>query len=120
MQFQLAALGNLHRPRHHAGRIRKQPRHLIGGLHKKLVGVEPETVRVVNLRARLHAEHHVVRMRVFAAQVVRVVGQHERNLQLLLQPEQIGLDLLLLLQPLVLNFQIEITSPEDVLVLLGD
>ena len=43
-----------------------------------------------------------------------------RNLQLPLQPEQRLVDLLLLLQPLVLNLQIEVALAEDVLVLLRD
>ena len=66
----------------------KQPRHLVGALHKKLVGVEPEALGIMDLRAGLHAKHHVVRVRVLAAQVMRVVRRHQRNIQLLLQPEQ--------------------------------
>ena len=42
---------------------------------------------VVDLRSRLHAEHHVVRVRVLPAQIVRIIGRHQRNLQLPLQPE---------------------------------
>jgi hypothetical protein len=83
MQLQLAALGNLHRPLQDLGRVREEPLHLLGALHKKLIAVEAEALLVVNLRAGLHAEHHVVRVRVLAAQVVRVVGRHQRNLQLL-------------------------------------
>ncbi len=98
----------------------KQPRHLVRALHKKLVGVKPEPLLVVNLRAGLHAQHHIVRMRVLAAQVMRVVGQHQRNVQLPLQPKQVGLNLVLLLQALVLNLEKEIPAPEDVLILLRD
>ncbi len=120
VQLQVAALGNLHGPREHRRRILEQPRHLVRALHKKLVAVELEPVGVVNLRARLHAQHHLVRVRVLAAQVMRVVRRHQRNPQLPLQPEQIGLDLLLRLQTLILNLQEEISLAEDVLVLLCD
>ena len=40
--------------------------------------------------------------------------------ELALQPKQVGADLLLLLQALVLNFEKEISLAEDVLVLLRD
>ena len=120
VQLQVAALGNLHGPRQHRRRILEQPRHLVRALHKKLVAVELEPVGVVNLRARLHAQHHLVRVRVLAAQVVRVVRRHQRNPQLPLQPVQIGLDLFLRFQTLILNLQEEISLAEDVLVLLCD
>ena len=106
------------RPRQHLRRILEQPRHLVGALHKKLVAVKPEPLLVVHLRARLHAQHHVVRVRVLAAQVMRVVGRHQRNVQLPLQPEQRLVNLLLVLQPLVLNFEKEIALAENILVLL--
>ncbi len=71
----------------------------------------------MHLRARLHTQHHIVRMMILAAQIMRVVRQHQRNLQFLLQPEKIVLNLVLLLQPLVLNLEIEIPAPENILIL---
>ncbi len=70
----------------------------------------------MDLRPRLHAQHHVVGVRVFAAQVVRVVGQNQRNLQIPLQLEQPLLDPLLVGQPLILNLQVEVAPAENVLV----
>ena len=118
MQLQVAPLRNLHRPLHHRRRILEQHAHLVRALHKKLVAVKTEPLLVVHLRSRLHAQHHVMRVAVLPAQIMRVVRRHQRNLQLPLQPEQRLVDLLFVLQPLVLNLQKEIPIAEDVLILL--
>ena len=100
-------------------RIGENPRHFVGALHKELVAVEFEAVGLVDLGAGLNAEHYIVGVRVFTAQVVRVVGEHERNRELTLQPEEVGLDFLFFGQPLVLDFEVEVAFAEDVLVLAG-
>ena len=71
----------------------------------------------MNLGAGLHAEHHVVRVGVFAAEVVRVVGGDERDIEIALQAEEGLVNLLFLLEALVLNLEIEVAAAEDVLVL---
>src|SRR5262245_33825125 len=58
-------------------------------------------------------------MRVFAAQVVRIVGQDKRDVQFLLKAEKVGLNLLLFGEALVLNLKVEVSATEDVLVLRG-
>ena len=120
MQLEVAALGDLHGAGQHAGRVGKQARHLVGGLDEELVGVEFEAIGVVDLGVGLHAEHHVVGVRVFAAKIMRVVGGDQRDFELALQPEEIVLDLALGFEALVLNFEIEVALAEDVLVLEGD
>ena len=120
VQLEVAALGNLHCPRNHRRRILEHLRHLVRALHKKLVAVELESIRVVDLGARLHAQHYFVRMRVLAAQVVRIVGRHQRNPQIALEPIEIRANLSLFLQPLVLNLEEEISLAEYVFVLLSD
>ena len=119
MQLQLAALGNLHRPCQHLGRIGKEPLHLLRAFHIELVAVEAEAFFIVNLRARLHAQHHVVGVRVLAAQVMRVVGRHQRNIQFLFQFKERLVNPLFFLEALVLNLQVKVALAEDVLVLLG-
>ncbi len=53
-------------------------------------------------------------MRVVFAQVMAVIGGHQRDAQFLLQLHQVRLDALLLGQPLVLNLEVEIALAEDV------
>ena len=79
VQLEVAALGDFHGPRQDPGRVGKQARHFVGGLDKELIGVELEAVRVLNLGVGLHAQHHVVRVRVFAAEIMRVVGCDQRE-----------------------------------------
>ena len=82
VHFQVATLGNLHGPRYHGRRIFEQFRHLVGAFYEKLIAVELEAIGFVDLGAGLHAEHHVVGVGVFAAEVVGVVGCDQRNAQL--------------------------------------
>ena len=117
LQLEVAALGNLHGALRDSGRVREQARHLVGSLDEELVGVKAEAFGVVNLRPGLHAEHHVVRMRIFAAEVVRIVGEDEGNVEFLFEAEQVGLNLLLLFEALILKFEIEVAAAKDVLIL---
>ena len=49
---------------------------------------------------------------------MRIVRRHHRDAQLTLQTKQVGTDVLLLFQALILNFKKEIPLAEDVLILL--
>src|SRR5215813_9323323 len=117
VQLQIAALGKLHRAAHNFGSMREELVHLRCSLHIKLIGVELEALWVVNRRGRLYAEQNLMRMRVVLAKVVAVIRRHQRNIQLLLQPKQISMNLLLKLQPLVLNLKKEIPLAENLLIL---
>ena len=104
-----------------SGESLKEPRHFFGALYKELVAVEVEAFLVVDLGAGLHAEHHVVRVGVFTAEIMRVVGGDKGNIQFAFQAEERCVNLLFVLQALILNFEKEIALAEDVLVLLrGD
>ena len=69
--------------------------------------------------AGLHAEHYIVRVRILAAQVVRVIGQDHGNAKLALQTKEGFVNLLFEIEALVLNFKIKVAAAEDVLVLRG-
>ena len=56
-------------------------------------------------------------MRIFTAEVVRIVGQDEGDVQFLLETKQIRLDLALLFKALVLDLEVEVAATEDVLIL---
>ena len=72
---------------------------------------------VVDLGAGLDAEHYVVGVRVLAAEIMRVVGDDEGDVEILLEAEEVVVDLVFGLEALVLNFEKEVAAAEDVLVL---
>ena len=102
-EFQVAALRELHRPRAHLRRMRKQPVHLLRRLDVKLVLLKPEPLRVVHRVRRLHAQQHLMRPRIPVLDIVRIVRRHERNPQVLLQPEHRLRHRLIRLQPMILD-----------------
>jgi hypothetical protein len=117
VQLQVTALGKLHRAFHDLWRVREKLLHLRGRFHVELIGIEFEPLRIVDRRQRLYAQQDFMRVRVILAQIVAVVGGHQRNVQLFLQTEQVRLNLLLQLQALILNLEEEIPPAEDVLIL---
>ena len=120
VQLEVAALGDLHGAGKQGGVVREEARHLVGALDEELVGVELEAILVVNLGAGLDAEHHVVGVRVFAAQVMGIVGGDEGDVEVFFQAEEIVVDLAFGFEALVLDFEIEVAAAEDVLVLKRD
>ncbi len=116
VQLQIAALGKLHRPRNHMRRVREQPRHLVRALNVELVGIELEPLRVVHRPRRLHAQQHLMRPAVLIRDVVRVVRRDQRNIQILLHPEHRLGHRLIRFQPMILDFQKEVSAPEHLLV----
>ncbi len=87
--------------------------HLPRRLQVELVGVELEPLRVVAHRAGLHAQERVVRFRVFAVRVVRVVRGEQRRTHVACQPDELRVDLELLREPVVLELDEERVAPED-------
>ena len=92
----------------------KHLRHFGGALHVELVAMKFQPLGVVDGLASLNADHYVLRVRVVLAQIVAVVGRHQRNAEFLLQLQQVGLDPLLFRDTLVLDLEIEIPFAEDV------
>ena len=115
-QPHIAALGNLQRARQHPLVSREHLPHLGSALHEELVAVELQAVGVVDRLARLNADHHVLGVRVVLAEIVAVVGGDQRHVEVLLQLQQVRLNSLFVGNALVLNLQIEIALPENVLV----
>src|SRR5206468_10340744 len=63
---------------------------------------------------RLHADEHVVRLRVVLADVMGVVGRDQRNAEFFFQAEEVRMYLVLELESLVLYLEKEIVFAEDV------
>jgi len=113
-ELEIAALGNLHGARGHAGRIGEERGHLVGALDEELVGVEFEAIGVLNFGVGLDAEHYVVGVGVFAAEIVRVIGGDKGDFELALEAEEVVLDFALGFEALVLNFEIKVALAEDI------
>ena len=90
--------------------------HLGGRLEVEVLRVELEPVRVGQGLARLHAQQHLVRLRVVRVGVVQVVRGEPRQAQLLLEPEEVFLHLLLDADAVVHQLAEEVVAAEDVAV----
>ena len=93
--------------------------HLVGGLQVVAVAAEPEAVRVGDVRGGLDAQQRVVRGGLFAVGVVRVVGDHRRDVELAADVQQALADPGLDVQAVVHQLQVEVLLAEDLLVLRG-
>ena len=98
-QADIAALGNLQRACQDTFVSQENLRHLGIALHEKLIAMKLQPVGVVDRLAGLDADHHVLRVGVVLAQIVAVVGRHQRQTKVLFQLQQIGLNALLFGNP---------------------
>ena len=119
VQLEVAALGDGQCSFQYVFAAVKKPRHLAGALDEKLVAVEFEPVLVIDRLARLHADQHVLRVRVILTEIMAVIGRHHGNAQLFFQAEKIGVDAVLFGQPLVLNFHEEVIRAKDLAIEAG-
>ncbi len=117
-ELEVAHLGDLDGARDGVGDVREDLRHLLGRADVQLRPAEAHPVRVVDGLARADAEHHVVRLVVLAEEVVRVVGGDERDARLLRQLDEVFVDLDLVFELVILNFEEVIPLAEDVLKLV--
>ena len=89
--------------------------HLLRGAQIEVLRFIPHPVLVVHGLACLDAQQHVVALGVLLAQIVGVVGAHHGNARLVVQPQDAPVHLCLLPDAVILQFQIEIALPEDIL-----
>jgi hypothetical protein len=78
-------LGDLERCIACLGQLGEDGAHLVRRLQVELLGVEPEPLAVGLELALLDAEQHVVRLRVLAKRVVKVVRRHHRHAEAVAQ-----------------------------------
>ena len=97
--------------------------HLLRGAEVEVSRLIAHPVLVVYGLARLDAQQYIVALGVLRPQVVGVVGADQWDARLLMDAEQIPVHQRLLGDAVVLQFQIEVILPEDLLhgqgVLLG-
>ena len=100
--------------------VREEGRHLGCGLDVELVGFELQAARRVEVVARAHAQQHVVCLGLLLADVVKVVGDDQRETDLRGEPEQLAVEPCLLRDAMVLELEVEAVLAEDLLVLARD
>ena len=113
-QAEAAALGDIERAREYLGGVLEQARHFVVVLDEELRTVELHAARVVNGLAGLDAQHDVLGVGIVFAQVMAVIGGHERQAEIFLELEEAGMDAVLHLQSLILNLEKEVLFAENI------
>ncbi len=93
--------------------IGKKPSHFFFGFQIELVVGEPHPVLIVHRLSGLYAKQNIVVGRILPVYVVNVVCRHKRNTRFLPQPLHVRQNFVLLLQPLILDLQVEIPLSEN-------
>ena len=94
--------------------ILKQSPHLLFTLEIEFVARISHAVLVIQDRAGLDAKKDVMGLPVRLVHIVDVVGSHDGQAEFISQSQLVGSDGLLIVQSVILQFQIEITLPKDI------
>src|SRR3984957_10588624 len=113
--FDVASRGNIHGAAERVGKVAEDLGHFLGGLEVKLIGGELHAIGIAHCLAGLDAEQDFLSVRVAVMQIVAIVGGNERDAGFFGEPDEVFVYALLDFQPLVLNFEKEITFSENVL-----
>src|SRR4029077_17100409 len=105
---------NGHGAAKHVGCILEHAGHFVGALNKKLVAMKLQTVRILYRLASLHADQHVMSLRVVFTEIVAVIGSHHGDPELLLQAEEVSMDPVFKLQALVLYLEKKLFFAKEV------
>ena len=119
LQTNMTAFGDIQSAGEHIRRVLKNLIHLVMALDVELGALKLHPVRVLNALAGLDANHYVLGVRIVFAEIMTVVGRDQRKPEVFLQPEQIRVDAVLHLEPLVLNLKKEILLSENIRVCSG-
>ena len=106
LELHVAQLGDLHGVLQGLRVIGEEGGHLRLGLHVELLGLELHPVWVIHRLAHLDAHEDVLHLRVLFPQIVGVVGGHQGDARLLVQPDQPPVHLALDRDAVVLELQI--------------
>ena len=98
------------------GMIREQRPHLVRGLDVVARTIEAEAVRIILVTPHTDAQQGVMGVSLVLGDVVRVIGDQQRNVQPLGQPQQVGSHLLLDRDTMVHQLAEVVLLAEDVLV----
>ena len=114
LEVDLTALGDQQSVVAGLGMLTKEMPHLSGTLKVELVGVELETVGIVQRRRGLNAQQSGVRCRIVSVGVVQVIGGHQGQVKVFREPQQVVHGALLDVYAVIHDLGIEIACAEDV------
>ena len=106
LQLQVAPLGYFYSTLHGLGIVIEAPDHLLRRLYKKLVGGHLQAIFVLHGLAGLNTEKDIVRLGVVPFTIVAVVGRDYREREISAELDEHAIDLLLLRDLVVLDFEI--------------
>ncbi len=118
-QLDMAALRDLPGAIDGVFQFAEERHHFVARLQVEIRMVPVHAVGVGHRLARLDAHENFVRARVFAAQIMRVVGGDERNAGFDRQAVDLRRQPLVLLEAVILNFEEEVLLAEDVAIGIG-
>src|SRR5439155_13465044 len=95
------------------GIVSEDARHLLGRLHVELLRTEAESARVLKVRAGLYAEEGFVDPGMTGLEIVRVVRADHRRADGAGDPERLGHDPRLLVEPVGLDLHEVVVLAED-------
>ena len=119
LELEVALVGDDLRVVRRLGAVRKQRAHFLLALEVELVRAEFEHVLILDRAVRLDADQDVVHLRVFFFDVVAVVRDDERDARLARKPDELRVDISLILQAVVLQLEIKIARAENIEIPLG-
>ncbi len=117
-QLDVAALRDLPGAVHGVLEFAEELHHFLARLEVEIRRAPTHAVGIVEILAGLDAHQDFVRARIFFAQVMRIVGGHQRKAGFAGEAHQCGREALILLQVVVLHFEEEILGAEDVAILV--
>ena len=93
--------------------------HLIRGFHIILSALVAQTVLIHDFLSRLNAEQDVMRVHILPVCIVTVICADQRKAFLVVHPDQLAVDMLLLRDPVILQLEEKVVLPENLPVLKG-
>ena len=118
-KFQIAAVGNFYRIFEGFAAVREQLAQLFLALEVKFLGLELHAVFIVHSFAGLDAQQDVLHLGILFAQIVGIVGDHQRQAGLPGQALYTLIHGALLVNTVILQFQVEVAFAENVRQLQG-
>ena len=119
VERQVAPLGDRQRVAARLGEVGEDARHLLGRLDVELLRREAEAARVLKVRAGLDAEEGFVGPGMTSLEIVRVVRADHRRADGAGDPERLGHDPRLLVEPVGLDLHEVVVLAEDLLIPAG-
>ena len=109
-EVDVALFGNFQRGFHCVGDVGEQLRHFVVTFEIKFLSRKAHTVGVVEVLARLYAQHDVLNFGVFLVEVVNVVGDHHFDVKFPCERDKLRHDRVFVVDAVLLYFDVVILT----------